>query len=175
MLNAFRRTAAAIVAVLVLAVGGAAWAITSASAASAAIGRCTSANLAVWVFADGADSTAGTTFYHLEYTNTGRSTCYLNGFPGVSATTLSRKQLGQAAAHNDGVPATTIDLSPGRTAHSVLGYVDVQVSSACKPRNASFLQVYAPDALQAKRAFFPLPVCTTSRVDLNVRRVQAGL
>jgi hypothetical protein len=29
--------------------------------------------------------------------------------------------------------------------------------------------------MQAKHAFFPLSVCTTGKVNLNVRRVQAGL
>jgi hypothetical protein len=37
------------------------------------------------------------------------------------------------------------------------------------------LTVFAPGAFQAKRAVFPLPVCRTSRNDLNVRRVQAGI
>jgi hypothetical protein len=174
MFNGFRRIAAAVVTVLTLGAGGAAWAASSASAAPAAVGRCTSGNLAVWVYADGADSTGGTTFYHLEFTNIGRSTCFLNGFPGVSATTLGRVELGAPAARQYGVPAKTIDLAPRATAHSLIGYVSSRVGSACKPESAGFLQVYAPGSASAKRAFFPLPVCTTSRVDLNVRRVAAG-
>jgi Protein of unknown function (DUF4232) len=177
MFNGFRRTAAAAAAVIALGGGGVAWAASSASASAspAAIGRCTSNNLAVWVNADSADGTAGTTFYHLDFTNIGRSTCFLNGWPGVSASTLGRVQLGAAASRQNGVPAKTIDIAAGATAHSVLGYVDVQVDPSCKPENASFLTVFAPGALQAKRAFFPLPVCRTSRNDLNVRRVQAGI
>jgi hypothetical protein len=177
MFNGFRRTAVAAVAVVALGAGGAAWAASSASASAApgAIGRCTSDNLAVWVNADSADGTAGTTFYHLEFTNTGRSTCYLKGWRGVSAATLGRVQLGAAAARQNGVPAKTIDIAAGATAHSVLGYVDVQVDPSCKPENAAFLTVYAPGSFTAKRAFFPLSVCRTRRVDLNVRRVQAGI
>jgi hypothetical protein len=177
MFNGFRRTAVAAAAVLALGAGGAAWAASSASASASptAIGRCTSNNLAVWVNADSADGTAGTTFFHLEFTNTGRGTCFLNGWPGVSATTLGRVQLGAAAARQTGVPAKTIDIAPGATVHSVLGYVDVQVDPTCKPANASFLKVFAPGAVSAKRAFFPLSVCRTGRIDLNVRRVQAGI
>ncbi|HEX4087115.1 MAG TPA: DUF4232 domain-containing protein [Trebonia sp.] len=177
MFNGFRRTAAAAAAVIALGGGGVAWAATSASASAAptAIARCTSNNLAVWVNADSADGTAGTTFYHLDFTNTGRSTCFLNGWPGVSATTLGRVQLGAAAARQNGVPAKTIDIPAGGTAHSILGYVDVQVDPSCKPATAAFLKVFAPGAFQAKRAFFPLSVCRTGRVDLNVRRVQAGV
>jgi hypothetical protein len=180
MIAGFRRTATAATAVLVLAGGGVAWAATSASARSAAsapsaaIGSCTANDLAVWVYADGADGVSGTTYYHLEYTNLGRSACYLNGYPDVSATTLSGARLGEPAAHNNGVPAKTIDLAPDATAHSVLGYVNKAVGPACKPKTASFLRVDAPGARQAKRAFFPLSVCTTGNVDLNVRRVQTG-
>jgi Protein of unknown function (DUF4232) len=177
MVNRFRRTAAAAAAVIALGGGGVAWAASSASASAAptAIGRCTSNNLAVWVNADSADGTAGTTFYHLDFTNIGRSTCFLNGWPGVSASTAGRVQLGAAASRQNGVPAKTIDIAPGATAHSVLGYVDVQVDPSCKPANATFLKVFAPGAVQSKHAFFPLPVCRTSRNDLNVRRVQAGV
>ena len=62
MFNRFRRTAAAAAAVIALGGGGVAWAASSASAsaAPAAIGRCTSNNLAVWVNADSADGTVGT-------------------------------------------------------------------------------------------------------------------
>jgi len=175
MSKGIRRAVTAAATVVALGAGSAAWAATSASAAPAAIGRCTANNLAVWVYADGADGTAGTTYYHLEFTNLGRSTCELTGFPGVSATTLGQIQLGAAAARQNGVPAKTIDIAPGRSAHSVLGYVDVQVDPSCKPENASFLKVYPPNSVAAKRAFFPLPVCRTGRVDLNVRRVQSGL
>jgi len=177
MVNRFRRTAAAAAAVVALGGGGVAWAASSASAAAApaAIGRCTANNLAVWVNADSADGTAGTTFYHLDFTNIGRSTCFLDGWPGVSATTLGGTQLGPAAARQLGVPAKTIDIPAGRTAHAVLGYVDIQVDPTCKPANAAFLKVYPPNSVAAKRAFFPLSVCRTNRVDLNVRRVQAGV
>jgi hypothetical protein len=176
MFKGFRRATAA-AAVLALVAGGAAWAASSASASAgpAAIGRCTADNLAVWVDADGADTVGNTTFYHLEFSNTGRSTCSLTGFPGLVATTLHRVQLGAPAVREYGVPSVTIDIAPGATAHSLIGYVGGQVKAACKPESAGFLQVTPPNSAGSKRAFFPLPVCTTGRVDLNVRRLAAGL
>jgi hypothetical protein len=173
--NGFRRTAAA-AAVLALGAGGAAWAAASASAsaAPAAIGRCTSGNLAIWVYADGSDTVGNTTFYNLEFSNLGRSTCSLTGFPGVVATSLHRVELGAPAVREYGVPSKTIDLAPGATAHSLIGYVGGQVKAACKPASAGYLQVTPPNSAGSKRAFFPLPVCTTGRVDLNVRRVAVG-
>ena len=178
MINGFRRTAAAAVAVVALGAGGAAWVTTSASAAStgpAAISKCAAGNLAVWVNEDSSDGTAGTTFFHLDYTNTGRATCYLDGYPGVSAVSQGGKQLGKAARRNSAAPVKIIDLAAGRTAHSVLGYVDIIVDPACKEKTAAALKVFAPNDTNARHAFFSLPVCTTGQADLTVERVQAGV
>jgi hypothetical protein len=176
MIKRFRRAAAAAAAALALAAGGAAWAASSVSASTFPIGQCGPGNVAVWVNADGADHTAGTTFYHLEYTNVSNVTCFLWGYPGVLAATLGGKQLGHAAAHNDPATRKNVYLVAGATAHSVLGYVDAAVDSSCKPRTAAFLKVYVPGAFGPKRAFFSLPVCTTIKpVDLTVWRFQAGV
>jgi hypothetical protein len=174
MINGFRRTAAAVVSVIALGAGGAAWAASSASAASTAASRCLAGNLAVWVNADSADGTAGTTYFHLDYTNTGRSTCSLYGFPGVSATTLGGAQIGKAATRDNGTPARVIDIAPGATAHSNLGYHDIVIEPSCKERTPAFLKVYAPNDTVAKHAFFSLTVCATGQSDFSVMRVQAG-
>ena len=177
MINGFRRTAAAAVGVLALGAGGAAWAASAASAAPtapAAIGKCPASHLAVWVNADSADGTAGTTFFTLDYTNTSRTTCFLDGYPGVSATTLGGAQIGKAATRNNATPARVINLAPGATAHSNLGYHDILIEPSCKERTAAFLKVYAPNDTVAKHAFFSLTVCATGQSDLSVTRVQAG-
>jgi Protein of unknown function (DUF4232) len=177
MFKRFRRTAAASVAVLALGAGGPAWAASAASAAAtptAVVPHCTSNNLAVWVYADGAGTVSGTTTYNLEFSNLGRGACSLTGFPAVTATTLHRVELGPAAARLYGVPDKTIVIPAGGTAHSLIGYLGSRVVPGCKPANAGFLQVLAPNAGGTKRAYFPLPVCTTDRVDLTVRRVAAG-
>jgi Protein of unknown function (DUF4232) len=180
MINGFRRTAAAAVSVLALGAGGAAWAASSASAASAApaapaaISRCLAGNLAVWVNADSADGTAGTTYFTLDYTNTGRTTCSLFGFPGVSATTLGGAQIGKAATRNNATPYKVINIAPGATAHSNLGYHDIVIEPSCKERTPAFLKVYAPNDTVAKHAFFSLTVCATGQSDFSVMRVQAG-
>jgi Protein of unknown function (DUF4232) len=173
MIHGFRRTAAVAAAVVALGAGGAAWAASSASAAPAAIGPCAANNLVIWV-TTGGDSVSGTTYLHLDFSNRGRSACSLDGYPVVTATTLTQMRLGAAAGHGTGAPATTIDLAPGATAHSILGYVAKNVGAACKPKDASQLKVYPPKSAGAKFAFFPLPVCTTGRYDLNVRVVQPG-
>jgi hypothetical protein len=175
MIDGFRRTAAAAVGVLALCAGGAAWAASSASAASAAISKCPASHLAVWVNADSADGAAGTTYFTLDYTNTSRSTCFLDGFPGVSATTLDGAQIGKAATRDNSTPARNIDLAPGATAHSSLGYHDILIEPSCKERTAAYLKVYAPNDTVAEHAFFPLTMCATGQSDLSVMRVQAGV
>jgi len=177
MINGFRRTAVAAVSVLALGAGGAAWAASSASASSAAVAAvaaCPASHLAVWVNADSADGTAGTTYFTLDYTNTSRTTCFLFGYPGVSATTLAGAQIGKAATRNNSTPARAIDLAPGATAHSNLGYHDILIEPSCKERTAAFLKVYAPNDTVAKHAFFSLTMCATGQSDLSVSRVQAG-
>jgi hypothetical protein len=119
-------------------------------------------------------ASAGTTFYHLDLTNTGHRTCWLFGWPGVSAVNWAGHQLGvPAVRRNDGRPRF-VYVAPGGTAHALLGYVDVQVGPPCHPVTATFLRVYPPGNRSARHAFFPLPVCTDRTWDLTIGRVQAG-
>jgi hypothetical protein len=175
MIKGFRRTAATAAAVLAVGAGSVALGASSASAVPTGIGRCTAGNLAVWVNADSADGTAGTTYFNLEYTNISGVTCYLNGFPGVSATNGNGKQIGLAAAHDNSIPAKTIDIAPGMTAHSALGYHDILVDPSCKPQTASYLKVFAPNTVTARHAFVTLSLCTTGQANLSVQRVQSGV
>ena len=176
MIKRFRRAVAAAAAALALAAGGAAWATSSVSASTFPISQCGPGYLAVWVNADGANHTAGTTYYHLEYTNVSHVTCFLWGYPGVLTTTLGGRQLGAAAKHIDPVAEKNVYLVAGATAHTVLGYVNAAVDSSCKPKAAAFLKVYVPGAPKPDSAFFPLSVCSTLKpVDLTVQRFQPGV
>jgi hypothetical protein len=191
-----RRSVAAAVAgtaaVAALGAGAVTWAATSASAAtghpvakaaSAAgasktvlgiIPRCTPGDLAVWVNANSADGAAGTIYYHLDYTNISRHMCHLYSWPGVSAVNAAGKELGAAAVRAGSAPAVYVNIPAGGTAHSIFGYVDVQVSKACKPAMATHLRVYPPNDSAARDAFFAASVCTNKAKDLLVWRVQPG-
>jgi hypothetical protein len=190
MIKLSRRGVATAVAVLALGAGSVTVAATSASAAPAsAIGpsvaatpvvygyipRCTAADLAVWVNADSENGAAGTIYFHLDFTNVSAGTCHLYSYPGVSAANGAGKQLGPAAIRTPGVPATYVNIPAGGTAHSVLGYVDAQLSRSCKPASATLLKVYPPDDQGVRDAFFPLPVCTTKTWTLRVGRIQPGV
>jgi hypothetical protein len=85
------------------------------------------------------------------------------------------KQLGVAAIRRSDVAARYINIPPGGTAHSYLGYVDVQVTPECKPATAMYLKVYPPDDTGARNAFFPLKACTNNTFYLTIGRVRAGV
>ena len=177
MINGTRRSIAAIGATLALGIGSAVWAATSASAASPPISECTTSNLAVWVSPDRGDGAAGSVYYPLDFTNVSSHTCYLVGWPGVSATNVIGTQLGSAAALDSSAPRQIVNVAPGGTAHAVLRYVDAQVDSSagCKQTTAEFLKVYPPDQTSARHAFFSVPVCTVpGRIYLRIWRIQPG-
>lgn len=175
------RVVACLAAAAVLGIGSAALATTSASAApsapSAAVPRCTTADLAVWVNEEAAQGAAGTGYYPLEFTNTSGHACATGGYPGVSATDASGRQLGDAAARDPVYPSHLVVIPAGGTAHALLGYGAVEVStSGCKPRAAAQLKVYPPNSFTAIDTFFDLPACTVggSHVYLRVAVIQPG-
>lgn len=177
MIKGTRHKIAAAAAALGMGIGGAAWATSSASAAPAAVTECTSGQLAVWTSPDLSNGAAGTIFYPLEFTNVSHHTCFLVGWPGVSAVNGNIKQLGSAAARDSSVPRKVVNVAPGATAHATLRYIDVQVdkSAGCKETTSTFLRVFPPDARNRRLAFFDVPACTvTGRVYLEISRIQAG-
>ena len=174
------RMVAGLSAVVVLGIGSAAWATTSASAAPAApsaVPACHAADLAVWVNEEAAQGAAGTAYYPLEFTNTSGHACATGAYPGVSATDASGRQLGDAAARDPVFPGHVVVIPAGGTAHALLGYGAVEVStSGCKPKAAAQLKVYPPNSRTAINAFFDLPACTVggSHVYLRVAVIQPG-
>lgn len=175
------RLAVGLSAAVVLGTGSAAWATTTASAApaasAAAVPGCTAANLAVWVNEEASNGAAGTAYYPLEFTNTSGHACAIGGYPGVSATDASGHQLGDAAARNPVYRGHVVIIPAGGTAHALLGYGAVEVStSGCKPKTAAQLKVYPPNSRTAIDTFFSLPACTIggSHVYLRVAVIQPG-
>jgi len=93
-----RVVAVAVAAVAGLAISTAAYAATSSSGTPAiVIPKCTASDLGVWVAVDQGNGAAGTIYYPLEFTNLSHHTCYLFGYPGVSALDVNGRQLGSPA------------------------------------------------------------------------------
>jgi hypothetical protein len=188
--TARRVVAVAGAAVAGLAISTAAYAATSsgtASTASAAVPKCTAAlgqygNVSVWVADGQGNGAAGTIYYPLEFTNLSGRTCSMYGFPGVSAISRGGQQLGSPANWESGgsfgTPRTVI-VRPGATAHAILAYHDVVVSTTpgCDPVNTTFqLRVYPPDQRGATFALFDLEACShAGPIYLSVGPIKPGV
>jgi hypothetical protein len=152
-----------------LTVSTAAYAATSSPAspaarAAAAVPECTGGlGLGAWVAIGQANGAAGTIYYPLEFTNTSGHTCSLYGYPGVSAIGGTGQQLGSPAGWYGLNGAQRVILAPGATAHTILAYHDVAVSteSGCDPVNTMFeLRVYPPGQRLATYAAFSVEACS---------------
>ncbi len=140
---------------------------------SAAAAACTSAGLSVTVDTRQGGAAAGSTYYPIDFTNTGSAACTLLGYPGVSFVT-SRSgghgaEIGAPASRNSGAPAATVTLPPGGDAHAVLQVVDAgnYAASACHPVTAHWLRVYPPGQAGPRYAPFTAQVCS-ARLPANL-------
>src|SRR5579859_2496117 len=166
-----RVVAIAAAAVAGLAISTAAYAATSSGATSSGnaatsvrvIPRCTASDLGVWLAVDQGNGAAGTIYYPLEFTNLSHHTCYLFGYPGVSALDRNGHQLGSPASRGSLRGAHIVNLAPGATAHTLLAYHDVAVSTepGCHPVNsAANLRVFPPGQRSATDAAFSFEACS---------------
>ena len=81
------------------------------------------------------DGYAGGGVYDLEFSNVGRHTCTLRGYPRVVAISGSH-QVGKAASHGSQPPAV-VTLRPGATAHALLQVEFPFCAPPCRPRYTS--------------------------------------
>src|SRR6266576_3770903 len=158
---------------------GAALAADTSRAAPAAARACTADDLGVWLAVAQLDGAAGSVYYPLQFTNLSRHACAMRGFAGVSAVDRNLHQLGSPAGRAHVVPVRTVVLAPGRTAHAVLRYGDVTVSTApgCHPTFRTFeLRVSPPGQYHATYAAFDFEVCShAGPVYMDIGPIQAGV
>lgn len=136
--------------------------------------RCTVAHLRVQIgYSQGA---AGTLLYMLRFTNVGRSTCSLRGFPGVSLTDARGHQLGRPAGWDRRRPVQRVTLTRGATAHSILAVHNASAYSvsACRPATSSFVRVYPPGSYRSVLVRFRTLTCTTALDITGVTPITAG-
>ena len=119
---------------------GTALASDAVRVSSAAVPACTATDLGAWVAVDQGNGAAGSIYYPLQFTNLGRHACAMRGFPGVSAIDRNGHQLGSPASWGRATPVRTVVLASGATAHTILRYSDVAVSTApgCHPVFSTF-------------------------------------
>jgi Protein of unknown function (DUF4232) len=150
-------------AVAGLAISTAAYAATSSGTAAASIPRCTASDLGAWLAVGQGNGAAGTIYYPLEFTNLSAHTCYLFGYPGVSALDRNGRQLGSPASWGSRAGARIVNLAPGATAHTLLAYHDAAVTTepGCDPVNsAANLRIYPPNQQSSTLAAFSFEACS---------------
>ena len=141
--------AAAVSAILLPAAAPAA----PARPAAAAVPVCgmPGTSLETW-FAPEGDGFAGGIVYVVEFSNIGKATCAVKGFPVVKLT-ANGQQVGLKATTSGPAPAT-VTLKPGRTAHVVLAIHDA--GAFCNPVPTDGLRVRPPGIPVAQTANFAL-------------------
>jgi Domain of unknown function (DUF4232) len=102
---------------------------------------CHSSSTTVW-FAEPSNGTAGSSYFDLEFSNVGHSSCTFFGFPGITAIDIHGHQVGLPATRT-GPQGAHLTLAPGGTAHVILRVVDA--GAVCShPVNAVLLKVFPP-------------------------------
>lgn len=167
-------------AVAAATIASAAYAVSSSPAAHASpvVPACAGTSIGAWVAVSQGSEASGITYYPLEFTNTGGSTCSLSGYPVVSAISRAGVRLGSPAGRGLLTVAPRVVLAPGATAHTTLAYHGWLVSSGggCGPVQDAFeLRVYLAD--RATYAAFDFQACShAGHVYLTVTEpVRAGV
>jgi Protein of unknown function (DUF4232) len=158
---------------------GAALASDTTRAAPDAVPLCTAGQLGAWVAVTQGNGAAGSIYYPLQFTNLSRHACAMRGFPGVSTIDRNGHQLGSPASWDHVVPVRTVVLAPGATAHTILRWSDVVVTSTpgCHPVfSALELRIYPPGQRSATYAAFDLEACShAGPVYLGVHPIVPGV
>ena len=147
----------------------------AASAASAAPTRpalhatapaCETPGLVIWLDTNG-KVTTGNAFFNLQFTNLSGHTCTLNGFPFVTAVSLTGSEVGRRAAFDRTKTPQLVTLKEGATVKAVLQIEDVGniPPAECKPVTAAGLRVFPPNQTRAKDVPFPFGACSASNVN----------
>jgi len=106
---------------------------------------------------------AGSSYVPLDFTNVSAFPCRLAGFPTVTLTSRSGKQLGAGGQADRGLAAESLMLGAGQTAHVWLHLLDVMnlPPASCRPVAAAGLRVALPG--QASAIFISHAVTTCGR------------
>jgi len=145
---------------------------------SPSIPECKAATLALSF--GGSDAGMSQQEQVLRFTNVGKRSCVIVGFPGVSYVTGDNGQQVGAPAVRTGKIGTQITLAPGAVASTVIHSVDVGVfdASACRPTPVRGYRIYAPDdrasMFIAVRAGVQGCAGTTPDPQLSVVSIKAG-
>ena len=153
---------------------------TSSAPAGASTPTCSAAHTFVWASTDG-NGTAGTTYYVIEISNVGSSSCTLHGYARVWAVSQAGALVGRPATNSAASPAPSlVTLAPDATAHVMLGVVDTGALCGTHGVTSFGLRVVPPGQTLAPSPgerdevdSFPLEVCSNES-SMHVSPVRTG-
>jgi len=128
----------------------------AATGTTASTPRCATSGLVVWANADYGGGYAGGYYYTISFTNLSGHACTLQGYPGVSAVSLTGHQLGSPAGWGSMKPRV-VSLANGATATAQLNIGDA--GAFCRPVTAAGLRVYPPNQTASKVVPIPFGAC----------------
>lgn len=148
---------------------------TTAAARPAAVPECTVHTLSLRL--GPSDNGAGHHFQELLFTNTGKASCFVVGFPGVSYVDFDGHQIGRPAVR-DGAEGGRITLAPGQVSSADVSMADPGVfdPGACAAQQSAGLRVYPPDSFAAMFVPYPTTACAgpIPESQLQVRTIVRG-
>jgi hypothetical protein len=140
--------------------------------------ECTTADLKV---ARGqSNGAAGTIYYNIDFTNTSSSSCFVQGYPGISLVSAGNgagTQIGTDAKRVPVTPSHQIVLAPGQTANAALGVAEAGnfPASSCNPVTAHWLKVFPPDQTVAAYVAFTTQTCaSTTTATMHISAITSG-
>jgi hypothetical protein len=110
---------------------------------------------------------AGSVYMELILTNTGKASCHLKGFAGVSLTTGPNGQpIGAPAQRDTTVPVGDVLLAPGKSGTAVLRYTQAGNYPDCTKTPAAGFRVYPPEDTASLFVARPSDACSNASIEL---------
>ncbi|MFE4834959.1 DUF4232 domain-containing protein [Arthrobacter sp. NPDC056691] len=143
-------------------------ATTSAAPQSTAAGAqlCKASGLKATTDATGGGA-AGSVYMELILTNSGKASCHLKGFAGVSLTTGPNGQpIGAPAQRDTSVAVQDVLLAPGKSGTAVLRYTQAGNYPDCTKTAAAGFRIYPPEDTASLFVARPSDACSNASIQL---------
>ncbi|MFG2830417.1 DUF4232 domain-containing protein [Streptomyces sp. NPDC048434] len=121
----------------------------SAASADNSSNRCAATSMRMRLGAP--DAGAGNIRYALVLTNSGKQSCTLRGYPGVSLLAGDGQTIGKPAAREGGA-GTAVTLAPGSSAHAVLHTLNEGLKGSGCWKGADLVQAFPPGSKESMTA-----------------------